>query len=156
MIVSETPKPEEEKTSLALPVAAAAAVAMGTLGVVVWARSKRRRRSSAAGRERPNASRPAQPRAQSKGQGAPTSPDDMMPEGVEGEARAIGEHIVVTDAFGPGARARVYGRGDWVAAVSGAVPLPAPAYEASRQSAEAAQLSAMAYVRAAQNEQEES
>ena len=155
-MVSETPKPDakEDETSLALPVAAAAAVAVGTLGLVAWAR--KRRRSSSARQQRPHASRPAQPRGESRDEGASMNPDTLMPEGIEGEARAIGAHIVVTDAFGPGARARVYGRGDWVAAVSGAAPLPSPAYEVSRPSAEAAQLSAMAYVRAAQNEQEES
>ena len=157
-MVSETPKPDskEEETSLALPVAAAAAVAVGTLGLVAWARSKKRRRSSGARQQRPHVPRPTPPRGESKDEGAPKSPETMMPEGIEGEARAIGAHIVVTDAFGPGARARVYGRGDWVSAVSGAAPLPSPAYEVNRPSAEAAQLSAMAYVRAAQNEQEES
>lgn len=157
-MVSETPKPDskEEETSLALPVAAAAAVAVGTLGLVAWARSKKRRRSSGARKQRPHASRPAQPTDQSHDQPMNPDPDTMMPEGIEGQVRAIGAHIVVTDAFGPGARARVYGRGDWVAAVSGAAPLPEPAYEVNRPSAEAAQLSAMAYVRATQNEQEES
>lgn len=163
-MVNGTSKPDskEEETSLALPVAAAAAaaVAVGTLGLVAWARSKKRRRPSGARQQRSHASSPGQhvdpPRAQSQDQGAPVNPDTMLPEGIEGEVRSVGAHIVVTDAFGPGARARVYGRSDWVAAVSGAAPLPSPAYEVNRASAAAAQLSAMAYVRAAQNEQEES
>ena len=153
-MVTETPKPEK-KESLALPVAAAAAVALGTLGLVAWARSSQRRQ------RRP---KPAAPRSNAgkrqQGAHAPTGAEPTaaqgaspMPEGVAGEVREIGAHIVVTDPFGPGVRARVYRRGDWVAAVMGEA-LPEPAYEVNRRSAEAARLSAMAYVRAAQSEQE--
>lgn len=143
---SETPKKEENASLLGLPVVAAA-VALGTVGLVAWARSSRRR--SGVG-PRPHGS------AESTGPSSSKREASLMPEGIEGETRSIGSHILVTGPFGDGARARVYGRRDWVAALSGAVPLPEPAYEVSRGSAEAALLAAMDYVRAAEREQEES
>ena len=153
-MVSETPKPEKKETSLALPVAAAAAVALGTLGLVAWARSSQRRQRPKSAAPRSNAGKRQQgAHAPRETEPAAAQGASTMPEGTGGEVREIGAHVIVTDPFGPGARARVYRRGDWVAAVMGEA-LPEPAYEVSRRSAEAAQLSAMAYVRAAQREQE--
>ena len=124
-----------------LPVAAVAAVALGTLGLVAWARSNKRgpwRRASH--RKRRSSSNSAAP----KGRGG----RDLVPK--DGSARSFGDHIIVVGPLGAGARARVYRRGDW----EGGATLPEPLYEVCRVSTEAAQLAAMDQIRAAKEREE--
>lgn len=139
-MVGTTTKPEGESSSV-LPVAAVA-VTLGTLGLLAWARSSKR------GPWRSTARASSKPSPKWEGNVA---------RGGEGEkARSFGDRVIVVGPFGAGARARVYGRGDWDAAVSGTTTLPEPLYEVCRMSAEAAQLAAMAHVRGMAKEREES
>ena len=140
MSVTARTKPEDEPSS-PLPVAAVAAVALGTLGLVAWARSHRRgaRGSGSASRDT-CASTSAEPQRRD------------VPAGVRGDVHAIGAHVIVVAPLGVGARARVYGRVGWDAALRAGVAPPDPVYEACRMSSQAAQLAAMAYVRAQERE----